>query len=212
MRRLNAADRYKTVSATRKFAPQIAAGCETAQGNATVIETPSVAQLGSSSLQRLDDYWRAQRAGREMPRRADIDPIGLKPILPKVILARVEPVSLRIHYTVVGTQCVAMAGLDFTGSYLDELDLACDTDTNWPHLYQRLISDRQPIFGTCQAALTNGQERPYVTGLYPLSDETGRISHIIELEDITLDLTDRRLRQLPVPVGIRKASADRATG
>jgi hypothetical protein len=177
-----------------------------------VIETPSVAQLGSMSLQRLDDYWRAQRAGREMPRRADIDPIGLKPILPKVILARVETPSLRVHYTVVGTQCVATAGLDFTGYYLDELDLACETDTNWPHLYQRLINERTPIFGTCMTALTNGQSRPYVTGLYPLSDDAGRISHIIELEDITLDLTDRRLRQQAVPVGIRKAGADRAAG
>lgn len=177
-----------------------------------MIESATVASLGSPSLQRLDDYWRAQRAGRDMPRRADIDPIGLKPILPKVILARVEPITHRIHYTVVGTQCVATAGLDFTGHYLDELDLACETDTHWPHVYQRLINERQPIFGTCKSALINGQTRPYITGLYPLSDDTGRISHIIELEDITLDLGDRLLRQQPVPIGIRKAGPDRATG
>jgi len=61
-------------------------------------------------------------------------------------------------------------------------------------------------------ALVNGQSRPYVTGLYPLSDDSGRISHIIELEDITLDLTDRLLRQQAVPVGLSKAGADRAAG
>src|SRR5262249_9669185 len=146
-----------------------------------------VASLGSSSLQRLDDYWRAQRAGREMPRRADIDPIGLKPILPKVILARVDLPPQPIHYTVVGTHFRAMAGMDFTGCFLDELDLGGETDTNWPQLYLRLLRERQPIFGTCQAALVNGQTRPYVSGLYPLSDEHGRISHIIELKDITLE-------------------------
>lgn len=177
-----------------------------------MIEAPSVASLGSPSLQRLDDYWRDQRAGRDMPRRADIDPIGLKPILPKVILARVESASQRIHYTVVGTQCVATAGIDFTGHFLDELDLANEADTNWPHLYQRLIASRQPIFGTCHVALVNGQARPYVAGLYPLCDDTGRISHIIELEDITLDLHDRLLLQPAVPIALRRASPDRATG
>jgi hypothetical protein len=177
-----------------------------------LIETPSVATLGSPSLQRLDDYWRSQRAGREMPRRADIDPIGLKPILPKVILARVEATTQRINYTVVGTQCVATAGLDFTGYFLDELDLSNEADTNWPHLYQRLIASRQPIFGTCHAALVTGQARPYVTGLYPLSDENGRISHIIELEDITLDFNDRLLLQPAVPIALRKPSPDRALG
>lgn len=177
-----------------------------------MIEAPSAASLGSASLQRLDDYWRDQRAGREMPRRADIDPIGLKPILPKIILSRVETASQRIYYTVVGTQCVATAGLDFTGYYLDELDFAGEADTNWPHIYQRMLTGRQPIFGTCQVALLNGGERPYVVGLYPLSDENGRISHIIALEDILLDLSDRRLRQQTVPVKLRKQLADQATG
>lgn len=169
-----------------------------------MIEAPSAVSLGSASLLRLDDYWRAQRAGRVMPRRADIDPIGLKPILPKVILARVEPASQRIHYTVVGTQCVAAAGLDFTGCFLDELDLSNEADTNWPHIYERLLGQRAPIFGTCEVALIDGRTRPYVTGLYPLCDDEGRISHIIELEDITLDAADRRLLQPAVPITIRK--------
>lgn len=177
-----------------------------------MIETPSVTALGSPSLQRLDDYWRSQRAGRDMPLRADIDPIGLKPILPKVILARVEAGTHRIHYTVVGTQCVATAGIDFTGHFLDELDLSNEAGTNWPHLYQRLIAGRQPIFGTCHVALVTGQSRPYVTGLYPLSDETGRISHIIELEDITLDFNDRLLLQPAMPIVLRKPGPDRALG
>jgi hypothetical protein len=177
-----------------------------------VIEAPSVASLGSASLQRLDDYWRAQRAGREMPRRADIDPIGLKPILPKIILARIDQPTQRIHYTVVGTQCVAMAGMDFTGCFLDELDLGGETNTNWPHLYQRLLRERAPILGTCQVALVNGQTRPYVSGLYPLSDEQGHISHIIELKDVTLEAGDRR-RLLPaVPTTLRRSSPDRAIG
>jgi hypothetical protein len=178
----------------------------------SVIEAPSVASLESTSLQRLDDYWRAQRAGREMPRRADIDPIGLKPILPKVILARVDLPTQRIHYTVVGTHCVAMAGMDFTGCFLDELDLSGETDTNWPQLYQRLLRERLPIFGTCQVALINGQRRPYVSGLYPLSDEHGGVSHIIELKDVTLEASDRRRLQPAVPITLRKAQPDRALG
>lgn len=177
-----------------------------------MIEATSVASLNSPSLIRLDEYWHQQRADRDMPRRADIDPISLKPILPKILLARIEYTPVRVLYTVVGTQCVATAGFDYTGYYLDELDMSSEIDTHWPSLYQRILDERRPIFGTCHTALSNGQARPYVAGLYPLSDETGQISHMLCLEDMPFEIEDQLLMVPTVPIVTRPRNGGRAAG
>jgi len=177
-----------------------------------VIETLSVASLNSPQLTRLDAYWRLRCAGRDMPQRADIDPVDLKPILPKIILSRIEYAPLRILYTVVGTQCVATAGFDYTGYYLDELDMSAEIDTHWPTLYQRIIAERRPIFGTCHTALSNGQARPYTAGLYPLSDDKAQISHVICLEDMPFEIEDQLLMVPTVPIVIKPRNGGRAAG
>lgn len=166
-------------------------------------EAPSVAGLNSAVLSGLDAYWRQQCAGRDMPRRADIDPIALKQILPRIILARVEHGPLRVLYTVVGTQCVASAGFDYTGYYLDELDMSAEVGTDWPAVYRRIIDERRPVFGICGTALSNGQSRPYVAGLYPLSGEDGQISHVIAVEDIALDPKDEMLMLPTQPIVVK---------
>ncbi|MDY0882206.1 PAS domain-containing protein [Dongia soli] len=166
-------------------------------------EAPSVANLNSAVLSGLDAYWRQQCAGRDMPRRADIDPIALKQILPRIILTRIEYAPLRILYTVVGTQCVASAGFDYTGYYLDELDMSAEVGTHWPAVYGRIIDERRPVFGVCGTALSNGQSRPYVAGLYPLSDENGEISHVIAIEDIVLEPTDELLMVPTQPIVLK---------
>lgn len=147
-----------------------------------------------------------------MPRRADIDPIGLKEILPKIILARIEYAPIRVLYTVVGTQCVVSAGFDYTGYYLDELDMSSEIGSDWPSVYRRIIDERRPIYGTCGTALSNGQSRPYVAGLYPLSDESGQISHVISFEDIALDPSDQ-LQMLPtMPIVAKPRRGGREAG
>lgn len=168
-----------------------------------MIEAPSAAGMNSPSLVMLDEYWHQQRAGREMPLRADIDPICLKPILPKLLLARIEYAPVRILYTVVGTHCVTTAGLDYTGYYLDELDMSSEADTDWPGLYLRIIEERRPIFGTCRTALSDGQTRPYVAGLYPLADDAGRIGHMLCLEDMPFEIEERLLMIPTVPLVTR---------
>ncbi|TXH33140.1 MAG: PAS domain-containing protein [Rhodospirillaceae bacterium] len=173
-------------------------------------EARSVADLNSAVLSGLDVYWRQQCAGRDMPRRADIDPIALKQILPRIILTRIEHTPLRILYTVVGTQCVTSAGFDYTGYYLDELDMSTEVGTDWPAVYRQIVNERRPVFGICDTALSNGQSRPYVAGLYPLSDEAGQISHVIAVEDIVLDPTDELLMVPTQPIVLKPRSKGRA--
>jgi hypothetical protein len=61
------------------------------------------------------EYWRSKAGGRRMPSRSDIDPVELKPFLPRITL--VDVVSDRRHlvYRLTGTREVEARGTDPTG-------------------------------------------------------------------------------------------------
>jgi len=75
-------------------------------------------------IRTLYEYWDARRAGRSMPRRADIDPLDFHRHLPGIILLDVEGVSPRgigiYRYRVVGTYEVESRKHDPTGKLLQD--------------------------------------------------------------------------------------------
>lgn len=125
-----------------------------------------------------------------MPARADIDPAEIKDLLPQIILTRIEHDPLRVKYTVIGTASADAAGFDYTGRYLDELQFESEIDTDWPALYRELVSEKQPIAGTC-IFKTAALERPYRVAVFPLSQDGSRVDHAIAYEHLTLSLLER---------------------
>lgn len=125
-----------------------------------------------------------------MPARADIDPADLKRILPCVILSRIERNPWRVRYTLVGTRCVANAGMDFTNRYLDEIDFSCDFDTDWTDVYRTLCVERRPIMGLVKTSARDGKMCDLASVLLPLSDDGETVTHCIGVEDAKLGLLD----------------------
>lgn len=123
-----------------------------------------------------------------MPSRADIDPADLKRILPSIILARMDRDGTRVRYTLVGTRCVATAGMDYTNRYLDELDFSCDFDTDWFEVYRVLCRERRPILGIVKTSLKDGRACELAEVLLPLSDDGETVTHCIAVEDAKLGL------------------------
>ena len=153
-------------------------------------EVASVEELSSSIGMELYAYWQRIRGERLMPARADIDPSDLKRILPCVMLSRIEQNPWRVRYTLVGTRCVANAGMDFTSRYLDEIDFSCDFDTDWPEVYRTICRERRPVMGLVSTALKDGRTCELVEVLLPLSDDGETVSHCIAVEDAKLGLLD----------------------
>jgi hypothetical protein len=160
------------------------------QGLARVREVASVEELSSSTARELYVYWQLVRRDRLMPARADIDPVELKRILPFVMLSKIEQNPWRVRYTLVGTRCVANAGMDFTNRYLDELDFGCDFDTNWPDVYRTICTERRPVMGLVNTSLKDGRVCELVEVLLPLSDDGQIVTHCISIEDAKLGLLD----------------------
>jgi len=82
-------------------------------------------QLGlvDDRLRHLFAYWQEKRAGRAMPRRADIDPLDFPYILGSVTLIEVLPQLdglPRFRFRLYGTEMVAHSGTDMTGRYVED--------------------------------------------------------------------------------------------
>jgi len=81
-------------------------------------------RIRSPYLQMLFDYWESLRGDRPAPDASEIDPLDIpRAALPYVILVDLERNPLRARYRLVGTHGVQAAGWDYTGKYVEELDL-----------------------------------------------------------------------------------------
>jgi hypothetical protein len=111
----------------------------------------------SNSLQDLErcgpkavalyQYWNARRGVRSMPGRSDIDPLEMRPWLPRLMLVDVDSDGPRFTYRLVGTKIVELLGVNPTG---------CAVESAWPEeaaasvlrSYEEVVQTRAPVF--CQ--------------------------------------------------------------
>ena len=81
-------------------------------------------RIRSPYLRQLFDYWEKLRGDRVAPDAAEIDAVDIPPgALRHVVLVDLEQDPLRARYRLVGTHSVEFAGWDYTGKYVDELDM-----------------------------------------------------------------------------------------
>jgi hypothetical protein len=73
-----------------------------------------------ADIREIYAYWDRKRAGRPLPRRKDIDPAEIAPLLPGVMLIDVVDDARRYVYRLVGTREVEARGKDPTGKAIGE--------------------------------------------------------------------------------------------
>ena len=133
-------------------------------------------------LVRLLLYWQGRRGTRAFPRRADIDPLDLAFMLPRIALTEVHEAAVpesprRYRLRVVGSWWATLAGFELTGMWLDDLPLAnvrkLTVDT-----YDSVIAARRPLCAT-RNAWVDEKKLGYEILLLPLSEDDTRISMLV---------------------------------
>jgi len=81
-------------------------------------------RIRSPYLRLLFDYWEKLRRGRAAPDASDVDALDI-PVtaLPFVILVDLERDPVRARYRLVGTHSSTVAGWDYTGKYVHEIEM-----------------------------------------------------------------------------------------
>ncbi|HWK47135.1 MAG TPA: PAS domain-containing protein [Stellaceae bacterium] len=109
-------------------------------------------------LVEADRYWRSKCAGREMPRRADIDPTEIRGLLPHLMLLDIDA-SGRPKYRLIGTEVEQRIGYAVTGRYVDEI-VPEKYGQYLRGLYDKLLSTRRPIFSNSVYGPSNSAVTP----------------------------------------------------
>lgn len=143
--------------------------------------------MPSPKIRTLHAYWLELAGVRVGPRKSEIDPSRIKPILPYVIVAEMSGAPLHVKYRLIGTRVVEVWGVDWTGRDMydgpwSEREIAEDIV-----VYQELIDGREPIFGaedlTWPWADPSKSRLPYYWAYFPLSEDGVAVTHALVIED-----------------------------
>lgn len=77
-------------------------------------------------LKALHDYWLSKRPAGGLPRRMDIDPADIAPLLGNVFLVSVERDPIRLRYRLLGSSIIEVSRANMTGRYMDEAYLGSE--------------------------------------------------------------------------------------
>ena len=142
----------------------------------------SIGQLRSPTVRALDTYWQSKRRGRPMPTPAEIDPAEIRPLLPSLIIAEYVGAPVRVRYRLVGTQQVYYNGLDFTGSYLDEIDWGIENEFV-RLVHHTLLRTAAPVIGRYQWGFRDSVLGFAEFGAFPLSEDGTTVARCVGIDD-----------------------------
>lgn len=143
-----------------------------------------IGEISSPKIRRLFDYWTAKRGPHPMPYRRDIDPVELKSLLPELSISEFETDPFRVRYRLVGTRVAEIAGFNYTGFYLDEIDFGAGDHEDWMGQYAWIVENRTPIFGHSATPFRHGGgEAEFEYTALPLTADGTTVFQCLELED-----------------------------
>jgi hypothetical protein len=137
------------------------------------------------------DYWFQKRGGRLAPTRADIDPVDIAPLLPRVMLVDVSTDPVDFRFRLAGTGLFRIHGAELTNKRALDLEppaygalihrLYCDALERRAPLVHRLLIE-------CET-----RRSAYLRIILPLSEDGETINRLLTVEsyaDAAQDLRD----------------------
>jgi hypothetical protein len=144
-----------------------------------------------ADLKAALDYWHLKRGPRLAPCRADIDPVEIAPLLPRVMLVDVSTDPLDFRFRLAGTGLFKIHGAELTNKRALDLEppayaalihrLYCDTLARRAPLAHRLLIEVET------------RRSHYMRVILPLSEDGETINRLMTVEsyaDSAQDLRD----------------------
>ena len=100
--------------------------------------------LTSPAVHAGHDYWRSKGPPPRLPGRSQIDPLEMRPFLPKILLIDVMADGGFV-FRLCGGEIIDGNGRDLTGRRADEASLGASTP-QFISAYRRTVETRQPLF------------------------------------------------------------------
>lgn len=115
-------------------------------------------------------YWDRQRGARDLPARADLDPLHIPRLLPFITLYDlVGDDTPRFRYRLVGTAVVGASRLELTGKFADDM-LNPDIRDEALGYYHEAAKNRRWLCHDAEYVDERGRTRGYQRIILPLSE------------------------------------------
>jgi hypothetical protein len=152
-----------------------------------------VDRLQHPRLREFYSYWDGKRAGRPMPRRADI-----KSLLPNLMIVDAvgEDEERRFRYRLVGSALVEAFGVNYVGTFVGGMTSGAYRDLLLK-IYGTAFDTARPVFSRSRYHRLEQAPKAVVRLLLPLSEDGRTAGQVISLH---LFDRDRRLAA-PAPLG-----------
>jgi len=144
-----------------------------------------------ADLKAALDYWHRKRGGRLAPARADIDPVEIASLLPRVMLVDVSTDPLDFRFRLAGTGIFRIHGAELTNKRALELEPPAYAALTH-RLYCDALERRAPI---AHRLLIEAETKrsAYMRIILPLSEDAAVINRLMTVEsyaDCAQDLRD----------------------
>lgn len=143
-------------------------------------DRPEALTGAPADLLEMYAYWQRKRAGRSMPKRADIDPPEIKNLLAGVLLVDIvhrPGTPTDFIYRLVGTREVEMRGHDPTGRRVVDAFYGKSAD-DVTECYRRVVESGRPYLDDDCFHLPGQEWSPTASIYLPLSND-GRLVTMI---------------------------------
>lgn len=122
-------------------------------------------------------YWEQQRAGRAMPKRSDLDPAGLRTLLPYLTL--IDHPDGQFRYRLVGTIVAQDLGRDLTGSFVGSYVSPPEYAAALMAIYERVFATACPVFTTGEYRSASRAIHTSSRLILPLSDDGESVNMVV---------------------------------
>jgi hypothetical protein len=143
------------------------------------------------------DYWKSRKGNRIAPARADIDPVDIPRLLPRVMLVDVETGPTGepdFRYRLSGTGIRNVHGYDATG--LRPLDLKPPIYGRLIHAHYRAAAEAHAPLAHVIVMITNKKQRSYARIILPLSEDGETVNMLMTVDSGTQNLLQEFLETI----------------
>lgn len=133
-------------------------------------------------LEQLQAYWDRQRAGRDLPARADIDPIDIPRLLPHIVMIDVQYDAGRLTdfgYRLWGQHVIDHNNRSLVGRRLSDLVRDDPRQQRWFDKYRQAVTERRPVFDTATYRTVTDTVKTMDFAVFPLASEGGRVESLL---------------------------------
>lgn len=135
--------------------------------------------MQSPKVDRFVRFWEEMRGAREMPRRRDIDVVGIPELLPHLILLEVVGAGADFRFVLVGEHVTSNYGTRVAHRLLSDLAAQNSTVAGFADNFRSCIAARVPIVLFDEFRSATGSPKRVHGAIAPLSEKGDAVDALL---------------------------------